>query len=87
MHQYMGEAGMAEHKQLFSNQMSLPALDYGTIKILNKTVKKKDYKQLNQYNTPAPKLLSKKEQDYDPSARNITQLLKQCLSFFKTDCT
>lgn len=48
---------MAEHKQLFSNQMSLPALDYGTIKILNKTVKKKDYKQLNQYNTPAPKLL------------------------------
>lgn len=29
----MGEAGMAEHKQLFSNQMSLPALwNYKNIK-------------------------------------------------------
>lgn len=47
MHQYMGEAGMAEHEQLFSNQMSLPALDYGNKRILNKTVTKKDYKQIN----------------------------------------
>lgn len=70
MHQYMGEAGMADQKQLFSNQMSLSALDYGTVRILNKIVTNKDYKQLNQYNTAVPKLFSRKEQDYDPSARN-----------------
>lgn len=70
MHQYMGEAGMAEQTQFFSNQMSLSAVDYGTIRILNKIVTKKDYKQLNQYNTAVPKLFLKKEQDYDPSARN-----------------
>lgn len=47
MHQYIGEAGMAEHEQISSNQISLPALDYGTIRISNKTVTKKDYKQIN----------------------------------------
>lgn len=68
----MEEAGMAEQQQLYSNQITLSALDYGTIRILNKNVTKKDYKQLNQYNTAVPKLFSKKEQDYDPSARNST---------------
>lgn len=31
---------MAEHKQLFSNQTSLSALDYGTIRILNNSCNK-----------------------------------------------
>lgn len=85
MHQYMGEAGMADQKQLFSNQMSLSALDYGTVRILNKIVTNKDYKQLNQHNTAVPKLFSNKLFCFVPETV-IPQLLKQCLSFFKTDC-
>lgn len=77
MHQYTRAAGMDEHEQLFSNQMSLSALDYGTIRILNKILMKKDYKQLNQYNTAVPKLSQKKSRIMTPVPETvIPQLLK-----------
>lgn len=56
----MEKAGIAKHKQLFSNQMSLSALYYGTVRILNNNCNKEGLQQLNQCNTPVPKLFSNK---------------------------
>lgn len=70
MYQYMAEAGMAEHKQLLCNQMSLSALDYRTIIILNNICNKEGLQTSKPMQHSSSKTFLKKQQDHDPSARN-----------------
>lgn len=70
MRQYMGEAGMAEHKHPFSNQPGLSVQDdYGTMRLLNKC-NKKGLQTIKPIHHSSSKTFLKKEQDRDPSAGN-----------------